>query len=198
MIIPTFILSGVAFILIIIEMITKVTDTDSFIQFKKAEKTNLPDYEKYKYVSIFKDGELIKHGVISLTDEEIGLRLNKLRDRLSILIANYDINEVIFEDIYMAGETIHSIPTFKILAEVFGICEELCTDLNIKHQAVIAKVWKSTSNIKGKTRAEQKKNTQQYVKDKFNLKVSEDVSDAICIGMHALACKKQETNKLQW
>ena len=49
MIIPTFILSGVAFILIIIEMITKVTDTDSFIQFKKAEKTTLPDYEKYKY-----------------------------------------------------------------------------------------------------------------------------------------------------
>ena len=49
MIIPTFILSAIAFILSIIEMITKVTDTDAFINFKKSEKTTLKDYEKYKY-----------------------------------------------------------------------------------------------------------------------------------------------------
>ena len=48
MIIPTFILSAIAFIFCIIEMITKVTDTDAFIEFKKAEKTTLQDYEKYK------------------------------------------------------------------------------------------------------------------------------------------------------
>jgi len=48
MIIPTFILSAIAFIFCIIEMITKVTDTDAFIEFKKAEKTTLEDYEKYK------------------------------------------------------------------------------------------------------------------------------------------------------
>ena len=48
MIIPTFILSAIAFIFCIIEMITKVADTDAFIEFKKAEKTTLEDYEKYK------------------------------------------------------------------------------------------------------------------------------------------------------
>ena len=49
MIIPTFILSTFAFILIIVAMITKVTDTDSFIQFKKTDKKTYSDYEKYKY-----------------------------------------------------------------------------------------------------------------------------------------------------
>ena len=149
--------------------------------------------------SIFKDGELIKYGLIKLTDDDIGLRLNKLRNRLAVLIANYDINEIIFEDIYMAGEKINSIPTFKVLAEVFGICEELCVDLNIKHQAVIAKVWKANINIKGKTRAEQKKNTKDYVLQKYNLKVSEDVSDAICIGIYALSHKAvEEPKQIEW
>ena len=48
MIVPTFILSAIAFIVIIVEMITKVTDTDQFINFKKEEKADLPNYEEYK------------------------------------------------------------------------------------------------------------------------------------------------------
>lgn len=39
MIVPTFILSGIAFILIIIEMITKVSDTDTYLNFKQMSKT---------------------------------------------------------------------------------------------------------------------------------------------------------------
>ena len=46
MIIPTFVLSALAFILIMIEMMTKVSDTDTYIEFKKNEnkKTVYPKY----------------------------------------------------------------------------------------------------------------------------------------------------------
>ena len=52
MIIPTFILSAIAFVIIIVEMITKVTDTDRFIEFKKENDITLAlrsDYNELKY-----------------------------------------------------------------------------------------------------------------------------------------------------
>lgn len=48
MIIPTFILSALAFILIMIEMMTKVSDTNTYIDFKK-NKNRDTDYPKYKF-----------------------------------------------------------------------------------------------------------------------------------------------------
>ena len=52
MIIPTFILSAIAFVIAIVEMITKVTDTDRFIEFKKENDITLAlrsDYNELKY-----------------------------------------------------------------------------------------------------------------------------------------------------
>ena len=48
MIIPTFILSAFAFILIIIEMMTKVSDTNTYIEFQQKENKETV-YSKYKY-----------------------------------------------------------------------------------------------------------------------------------------------------
>lgn len=44
--------------------------------------------------------------------------------------------------------------------------------------------WKSQLNIKGKKRAEQKKNAQAYVLEHYGKKVTQDESDAICIGAY--------------
>ena len=139
----------------------------------------------------FKDGELQEYGKIDLATDDIGLRLNQLRDRIAELIMNFDIDEVAFEDIYMDGQRVNNVATFKILAEVFGVCYELFTDMEIKNTAVLAGTWKSTLGIKGKTRPEQKRAAQQWVTTNYGVTPTQDECDAICIGAHIL---KQQDN----
>ena len=108
---------------------------------------------------------------------------------------DYDIDYIAFEDIYMDGQRVNNVQTFKVLAEVFGVCYELFTELEIPCEAVLAGTWKSTLGIKGKTRPEQKRAAQAWVAENYGLKVVQDIADAICIGSHYL-----KTNKpvLEW
>lgn len=144
--------------------------------------------------AVFIDDKLETYGKIDLKDDDIGIRLNSLRDQIALLIMNYGIDEVAFEDIYMDGQKINNVSTFKILAEVFGVCYELFTDLNISNTAVLAGTWKSTLGIKGKTRPEQKKAAQEWVKANYNVAPTQDEVDAICIGAHILKAKQKTFN----
>ena len=74
--------------------------------------------------------------------------------------------------------------TFKSLAEVIGIIDELLFEMNIDCAAVLASTWKSTLSIRGKDRAAQKKAAQEYVLKTYDLKPTQDEADAICIGSH--------------
>jgi Holliday junction resolvasome RuvABC endonuclease subunit len=136
--------------------------------------------------AIFDDDELIDYGTFTYDDEDIGIRLHKIRNKVASLIDKYAIDYVVFEDIQMQGNVTNNVQTFKILAEVFGVIYELVTDLDITHDAVLSSTWKSTLGIKGRTRPEQKKNAQTYVIDTYGVKPSQDASDAICIGAHIL------------
>ena len=140
--------------------------------------------------AIFENNKLKTYGKIDLSNiDDIGLRLHTLRQRVTELIQTYNIEKVILEDIYMDGQKINNVSTFRILAEVFGVLYELCIDLNIPVDAVLAGTWKSTHGIKGKTRPEQKRNAQQWVINNYNIKPTQDECDAICIGAHVI---KQE------
>ena len=139
--------------------------------------------------AIFIDDKLETYGKIELKQDDVGERLVEFRKRVISLIIDYDIDEVAFEDIYMDGHKVDNVSTFKVLAEVFGICDELFTEMEIKNTAVLAGTWKSTLGIKGKTRPEQKRSAQAYVKNKYNIDVIQDIVDAICIGEHIIQKK---------
>lgn len=134
--------------------------------------------------AIFYDGELKHYGKFTFNDDNLGERLYKIREKVKALIKEYDINEVAFEDIQLQSNVTDNVRTFKTLAEVFGVIYELVTELGIPHTEVLAGTWKSTLNIKGKQRQEQKKNAQLFVANTYNLKVTQDEADAICIGTH--------------
>lgn len=110
--------------------------------------------------AVYKDGKLEDFGHFTYEDVDIGIRLNKIRDKVAQLIMDYGIDFVAFEDIYMDGQKINNVQTFKVLAEVFGVIYELVTDLEINHEAVLAGTWKSTLGIKGSDRPTQKRNAQ--------------------------------------
>lgn len=141
--------------------------------------------------AIFNDNTLLEYGKFTVSEDDIGERLYSIKSHVQKLISKYEINEIVFEDIQLQNNVVNNVQTFKILAEVFGILEELFTELKIPHLAVLASSWKSTLGIKGKTRPEQKKNAQLYVEQTYKTKATQDESDAICIGAHYLAQKSK-------
>ena len=134
--------------------------------------------------AIFEDGELKSYGKISLDDPNTDTRLVQLRQDIQTLVADYNIDEVIFEDIQQQNNVANNVQTFKVLAEVYGVVSELLQELHIPHSTVLAASWKSTLSIKGRSRAEQKKNAQLYVEQNYSAHVIQDIADAICIGTH--------------
>ena len=137
--------------------------------------------------AIFVDENLIAHGSINLTEEDVGQRLVLIRKEVTKLIHKYNINEIAFEDIQMQASVGNNVQTFKILAEVFGVILMLCTELKINYTIVSSNTWKSTLKIKGKKRSEQKQDAQRYVLEHYGIKAIQDTVDAICIGAHMIA-----------
>ena len=131
--------------------------------------------------AIFEDGKYLQSGVFSLKSADLGERLYAYRKKLIELIDIFNIDKVAFEDIQLQGTT-NGVTTYRILAEIIGITEELLTELKIPYQIINSNTWKSKLKIKGKQRTEQKKNCQQWVLDTYNKKVSSDEADAIAIG----------------
>lgn len=131
--------------------------------------------------AIFDNNQLVTSGTFVTDDERIGHRLLEIRNRIQSMVSTYNIDHLVFEEIQLQQQ---GVTTYKVLAQVLGICEELATELNIPYVIVPSVTWKSTLGIKGKGRTEQKKNAQSFVINTYNKKVTQDESDAICIGTH--------------
>lgn len=131
--------------------------------------------------AIFDNNQLVTSGTFVTDDERIGHRLLEIRNRIQSMVSTYNIDHLVFEEIQLQQQ---GVTTYKVLAQVLGICEELATELNIPYVIVPSVTWKSTLGIKGKGRTEQKKNAQSFVVNTYNKKVTQDESDAICIGTH--------------
>lgn len=140
--------------------------------------------------AVFEDGILSDSGTFSVTDQKTGQRLVKIKNKVLQLIEDYEIDEVIFEDIQLQSNVANNVKTFKTLAEVFGVIYEALEKRNIPNSQVLATTWKSKLGIKGKRREEQKKNAQQFVWDTYGIQVSQDESDAICIGTYKIQQKE--------
>lgn len=134
--------------------------------------------------AVFCDDQLIDSGKFTFEDADIARRLMKIRNKVEELINEFCIEKIILEDIQCQGNVVNNLETFKILAEVIGVLTELAAEKNLPYELVYSTVWKSTLQIKGRTRPEQKKNAQQYVLNTYGKKVTQDESDAICIGAH--------------
>lgn len=142
--------------------------------------------------SVFKDGKLHTYGKFTFEDADLGERLCKIKNKVIELINEYDIDELIFEDIQLQNNVTQNVQTFKVLAEVYGLIDQVASELKIPHRSYLASSWKSQLGIKGKDRAEQKRNAQKYVLNTYNVKCTQDEADAICIG--DCATKRESLN----
>ena len=147
--------------------------------------------------AVFEDDQLVKSGTFTLHSDDVGERLVDYRKHIEKLIIDNDIEEVAFEDIQMQGQ-INNVQTFKILAEIFGVTQEFLVENGHSYHIVSSNTWKSKLQIKGRTRVEQKRNAQIYVLENFDKKVSQDESDAICIGASIVLDNKKNKADFNW
>ena len=134
--------------------------------------------------AIFENGKLVDYGKFTFEDSDVAVRLVKIRNKVIDLIDKNNIDKVVFEEIQLQNNVVNNVKTFKVLAEVYGVILELIQEKNLAYDTVLAGTWKSFLKIKGSQRAEQKKNAQNYVKDTYNIKATQDTCDAICIGTY--------------
>ncbi len=148
--------------------------------------------------AIFKDGQPIKVSHFDAKGEDLGDRLEYIRNKIVSLVEEYDIDEIAFEDIQLQdinGSREAGIKTFKILAEVFGVIHETVNELEVDYYIIPPIVWKATFKIAGKGRKQEKKLAQTYIKNTYNIDCSEDEADATCIGAHVL---KKQNSEFDW
>lgn len=146
--------------------------------------------------SVFENGELIEYGKVTFNDDDFILRVSKLRSWLNEFIDDNSIEKVILEDIQLQidkesqqvvyGEgNIVNVQTFKKLAGLQTVLYELCLSKDIPVEIYHSSAWKSTCKITGQHRQEQKRSAQNYILNKYGVKVIQDIADAICLGEHA-------------
>lgn len=137
--------------------------------------------------TVLDNGKIVKVGHFECNGNDLGNRLVQLREKIENLIIQYEINEVVFEDIQLQdvnGNKETGIKTFKILAEVFGVVHEYLTEKNIKFSCVLPIKWKAHFKIAGKGRTQEKKMAQDYILKNYNIKCTEDEADSLCIALY--------------
>lgn len=137
--------------------------------------------------AVFDNSQLKSFGHWSETSEDIGKRFLNIKNNIKQKVEQYQPDKIIFENIQLQNGG-QNVGTFQKLAQLQGMIMILCEELQIPYEIVYASEWrKSCDFLKGndKHRNEQKKITQQWVKDTFGLKCTQDEADAICIGYHA-------------
>lgn len=148
--------------------------------------------------AVFENGEPVVISHFTAQGDELGKRLEQIRNKIIELIKTYDIDTVAFEDIQlqdMEGGKEVGIKTFKMLAEVFGVVHELVNELQLDYFIIPPIVWKATIKIAGKGRKAEKKLAQQWVMTNYNVQCTEDEADAACLGTHVI---KKENSEFNW
>lgn len=137
--------------------------------------------------SVFLDKELVAFGKFKHEGEFFRRLVDQKRHVNSIIQEykdKYPKEEVMvtIEDIQLQQNT----GTFKQLAQLQGaVVTGIMEEFELEPQLIHAVSWKSTAQVKGRGRAEQKRNAQFKVEDWFGEKVTQDEADAILIGYWA-------------
>ena len=136
-------------------------------------------------ISVYDEDKLVYFDVFHF-EGETEERLVQIANAITFICREWQPNYVMFEDIQLQTNGIGGYNTFKVLAELMGVVKVILTANKVPHTCVLNKIWQSEFNIGGKDRATQKANVIEKVYKIFDIKVSDDVADAILIGKYAV------------
>lgn len=138
--------------------------------------------------AVFDGTDLIKWGLLEAdSKEESGARIVDMAGMIEELVDKYNPSEIVFEGIQKQ----QSIQIVILLARLQGCIIDICRKKKAAYSIYQPTTWRSNigfdqGNLK---RKELKQQAVDYVKKSYGLNVSEDVCEAICIGLaHLKQC----------
>lgn len=132
--------------------------------------------------AIGQNGKLMEHGYITATSKDVIKRIIKMRDQLSKIIRDNEIEKIVMEQVRPE----YNSHTNKVLMWLQAIIVVAAYQINskIEYQFIGPSEWRAALKIKqgrGIKRENLKPQDIQYVKDKYHLTVNDDEADAICV-----------------
>lgn len=134
-------------------------------------------------IAVHCDGELTMYDLIDLEKEkvEISQRIDVMVDRICKFILKNKPDMVVLEDVAMQSNP----STLILLARLQGAIIGCCRVNKIPYDILKPPNWRKALGFKqgqGIKRPELKKQAVEFVRTTYDLKLSEDVCEAICIG----------------
>lgn len=156
--------------------------------------------------SIFDGNDLLRYGIHSTTASTEEARISEIKNWFLQMILNWAPDEVILEDIQLQDDSIDSdgnrrsmgVTVFKSLAHLQGVLINTAFEQNVSCKIVLSSVWRKEMGVKGKTRTDKKKSAQLLVKNLYDVNVSNDEADAICIGHYGVNHHKKQVELIEW
>lgn len=160
-----------------------------------------PKTEKYRVLaldqsshktgySVYDGTELIAYGVFEATKIKPLDRICQICDWLDSMISNWKPDEIGIEETQYnahggsSSDQIVAHDAFKLLSQVMGAIMITGSRGKCKISTVLIPTWRHHCGVKGRYRTDQKRSAQMLVKQWHDVLVSDDESDAICIGKY--------------
>ena len=146
-------------------------------------------------IAIFQDEKLIHYQCIIAMDGDSFKRIIKMKNRILEIYKKYRPTNIIMEDV-LPQDVKHNQTVYKVLIYLQAVIVlSLYQTYSLQNvQFYTASHWRRICGIKtgrGIKRENLKKASMQLVKNQYGIKVNDDISDAICLG---LAYIKQHTS----
>ncbi len=146
-------------------------------------KTGISFFENGK----LKDYELLNFSECKDTSQRFALMAKAIWDKLD----KYKPQTVYMEETYTAVNP----QTAKTLTRLQGFVYAWCLNNSCEFVTILPSRWRKVLGFnqgKGVKREELKQQSVEFVSNKYNIKVNDDVADSICIGEAAILIQKKE------
>jgi Holliday junction resolvasome RuvABC endonuclease subunit len=128
--------------------------------------------------AVFDNEELVGYSKIEMTQKLPIDRITALKQWLLSMLIKWHPDLVAIEDIQQQD----NIQIFKVLAQLQGVLLNALIENNYEFDIIHVATWRSFCGVKGKTRSELKKQAQEKIKEWYDVTVTQDEADAICLG----------------
>lgn len=150
--------------------------------------------------AFFEDNKLIDYGCITSASTDLIKRIYIMRDGIQEVLNKYTIDKVYIEEVRpQGGFGAGNIQTHRALMWLQAAIAFMLHDFNKKIvlEYVYPSTWRATIGIKngrGIKRESLKQADIDFVKERYNISVNDDIADAICLGISQLEPEKNEIN----
>lgn len=139
-------------------------------------------------VAVFNDNKLEKYKCIQCNNYNVLDRIDFMMEQIQDVYLQYAPQVIVMQDV-LPEEVCHNQNVYKALIYLQAVLVTMFHKYNRVVKLVTASHWRKQCGIKtgrGITRDVLKRSSQNLIKGIYGIDVSDDISDAICIGLAEL------------